>query len=189
MKTVIVYDSSEADGCALYTAIAGAGEKAGQQVMGIDVSVEKPAPCIGCFNCWMKTPGVCIYRDDAGTRFVREVYNADWMVFVSRITWGSYSASIKAYADRILPVLHPYFRKINGEMHHKLRYGKMPITLAAGYGARGPEEEKTFLKYTEAHRDQGGIRLASGTFIWPKDAGAETSALGCAAWFMGVTRV
>jgi multimeric flavodoxin WrbA len=188
VKTVILYDSSEAQASALYFAIASSAERAGHQVLGLDVRAEEPSPCIGCFNCWMKTPGVCIYRDDAGTRFVREIWNADWLVFVSRITWGGYSASIKAYADRILPVMHPYFRKVNGEMHHKLRYGRLPVILAAGYGARSLVEEKTFAAYAESHRDQGGFRLDSGTYICKSKADDESAAIECAAWYTEATR-
>lgn len=189
MKTVIVYDASETTSCALYYAISGEAQRSSHQVLGWDVSAESPSPCIGCFNCWIKTPGTCIYRDDAGTRFIREIWNADFLVFVSRITWGGYSANIKAYADRILPLLHPYFRKIKGEMHHKLRYGKLPLILAAGYGARNDGEEETFRAFSEAHRDQGAYTLPSGTYLWHQEMDGNNGGDGCARWYGEATRV
>lgn len=31
----------------------------------IDISTHKVAQCIGCFHCWIKTPGRCAIQDDA----------------------------------------------------------------------------------------------------------------------------
>jgi multimeric flavodoxin WrbA len=27
----------------------------------------KYSPCKGCFNCWVKTPGTCVFKDDVKT--------------------------------------------------------------------------------------------------------------------------
>ena len=44
--------------------------------------------CIGCFGCWVKTPGECsIAADD--TRDIRKAYmNSDLVIFVSPIIMG-----------------------------------------------------------------------------------------------------
>ena len=31
----------------------------------IDLSKLKIKNCVGCFGCWVKTPGKCVIRDDA----------------------------------------------------------------------------------------------------------------------------
>lgn len=33
----------------------------------VDLSALKITPCVGCFGCWVKTPGRCVIRDDAVT--------------------------------------------------------------------------------------------------------------------------
>lgn len=182
MKVGILYDSSEPEARVLHDAIRSEAEKMTADVLSIDTASDKAAPCIGCFGCWIRTPGVCVLRNDGGTDLVAKIWDADYLVFVSRITWGGYSARVKSYADRILPVLHPYFRKVNGEMHHRLRYGKLPVFLAAGYGAKTEAEEETFFEYAASHRDQGGITRASGTFIARRSGDEKSNASACAAW-------
>ena len=78
-------------------------------------------PCAGCFNCWLKTPGQCAIDDD-GREVARAIANCDVLVFLSEVTFGGYSSRLKCAVDRIIPTISPLFEKVNGEMHHKLRY-------------------------------------------------------------------
>lgn len=48
------------------------------------------APCLGCFGCWVKTPGVCVI-DDAGRDIARTYMCSDMVIFISPITFGGYS--------------------------------------------------------------------------------------------------
>lgn len=182
MKTGILYDSSEPESRILYDRIRAEADGASGEVAVIDVAEGKSAACICCFKCWTKTPGHCILPRDGGTSFPEKFWDAKYIVIVSRITWGGFSAPVKSYLDRLIPILHPYFRKVNGEMHHKLRYRSMPIFLAAGYGARSDGEESTFLGYTAATRDQGGFTRPDGTFIVRRETTAVSSADACADW-------
>ncbi|PKN77257.1 MAG: hypothetical protein CVU51_16840, partial [Deltaproteobacteria bacterium HGW-Deltaproteobacteria-1] len=40
-------------------------KSAGHDVTAITLRDLKIGPCIGCFNCWIKTPGICSINDDA----------------------------------------------------------------------------------------------------------------------------
>ncbi|TVR90888.1 MAG: hypothetical protein EA428_07350 [Spirochaetaceae bacterium] len=124
--------------------------------------------CIGCFGCWVKTPGLCVLTRDQGNDMARTVLSGTHLVFVSRVTWGGYSASIKKCADRMLPLLHPDFRKVNGQMHHIMRYPHMPRMLAVGYGAVSPSEVQCFRTYTAAHARNMDTELGQRAFIWPE---------------------
>ena len=92
----------------------------------------KLATCIGCFGCWIKTPGQCIIHDE-GPEIAKAVAISDLLILLSPLTFGGYSFHLKKMLDRLIPNLLPNFTKINGEIHHKYRYKKSPKLLAIGY--------------------------------------------------------
>ena len=77
--------------------------------------------CMGCFGCWIKTPAKCVIKDrcDVMTSYIPK---CDELVVISPILYGGYSDNIKAVLDRSIGYILPYFRIVNGEMHHKMRY-------------------------------------------------------------------
>ena len=83
------------------------------------------SPCRGCFNCWVKTPGLCIFKDD-GDLLCREALNSDVIVLASPVIMGYPSALTKNALDRIIPLIHPYLEDVDGEVHHMKRYKKYP---------------------------------------------------------------
>lgn len=83
--------------------------------------------CIGCFGCWVKTPGECSNAAD-GTRDVRREYiNSDLVLFASPIIMGFTSALLKKAHDRLLPLLLPYLEAGQGETHLVPRYDRYPL--------------------------------------------------------------
>lgn len=81
--------------------------------------------CTGCWSCWWKIPGKCIFRDDADEIF-KSVINSDFIIFASPLIAGFVSSSLKKITDRLIVLLHPYIQFINGESHHRKRYEKYP---------------------------------------------------------------
>jgi len=80
--------------------------------------------CRGCFGCWVKTPGQCIYKDDSND-ICREYINSDFILFASPLVMGFTSAVLKIAMDKLIPVLHPYIELVdNKECHHEKRYDK-----------------------------------------------------------------
>lgn len=77
--------------------------------------------CIGCFGCWVKTPGVCVLRDGY-ERMGELLAKSDELMIISRCIYGSYSPFVRNVLDRCLPYLLPYFADVNGETHHRNRY-------------------------------------------------------------------
>lgn len=107
-------------------------------------------PCIGCFGCWIKTPGVCVWKDfyqDMG----KWLTQCDSLVLLTRVTYGGYSPFVKNCMDRIIGGLLPFFTKRNGEMHHETRYKKPPVFRVYGYGDTDPAEQETFRNLVEAN--------------------------------------
>jgi multimeric flavodoxin WrbA len=86
--------------------------------------------CQGCFQCWDTHPGLCHFEDD-GVGLTRCLAQSDALVLLTPVSFGGYSSAVKCAMERAaLPNLLPFFKRIKGEIHHPLRYGK-PIRLLA----------------------------------------------------------
>lgn len=103
----------------------------GHEIQLIPLWNKKISSCLGCFGCWVKTPGVCIV-DDEGREVAKRVIQSDLVIAVSSITFGDYSYEFKKALDRMLPNISPFFKKIKGEGHHRPRYKKYPNWLSIG---------------------------------------------------------
>ncbi|MDR1796073.1 MAG: flavodoxin family protein [Clostridiales Family XIII bacterium] len=78
-------------------------------------------PCVGCFGCWLKTPGVCVIPD-RGQAFAPLLGQCGTFVIVSRLVFGGYSADVKSVLDRGIGYMLPFFTVIKGETHHAPRF-------------------------------------------------------------------
>ena len=101
------------------------------EIEEIMLKEKKIADCLGCFKCWVKTPGICII-DDYGREVAAKLINSDLLIFLTPVIFGSYSYQLKKALDRMIPLISPYFKKVGGEIHHKKRYPKYPSLLALG---------------------------------------------------------
>ena len=108
----------------------------------IDLAEARLTNCVGCFECWVKTPGQCRFGD-FGRELAGRVINSDLFVIVSRIRFGSYSSDVQRSLERMIPLLNPLFEKVDGETHHAHRYSRYPSLAALGVldGADGKSEE------------------------------------------------
>ena len=76
---------------------------------------------------------------------LRAYLGADIVVYATPVTFGGYSSHLKAILDRLIPVLDPRFKVVGGEVHHRLRYGRYPRTIAVGtLPSPDPEAERLF---------------------------------------------
>jgi multimeric flavodoxin WrbA len=115
------------------------------KVKTFELRNEKIATCIGCFGCWIKTPGQCILKDQ-GQEITKAVAKSDLLILFSPVTFGGYSFQLKKMLDRLIPNLLPLFTKINGEIHHKYRYEKKPKLLAVGHLPKHDGESERIFK-------------------------------------------
>lgn len=81
--------------------------------------------CTGCFSCWVRTPGKCIFHDDVEP-VLKAMLCSDIILYCSPIIMGFTSALLKTLCDRSIPILHPYFVIDRGEVHHRARYDHYP---------------------------------------------------------------
>jgi multimeric flavodoxin WrbA len=99
-------------------------------------------PCRGCFSCWVKTPGLCVIRDDGQEPILRAWAEAELIAVLTPITFGGYAPELKKTLDRIIPVLLPFFIKISGETHHPQRYPLRRRLLAIGTQKQEDEDSE-----------------------------------------------
>lgn len=81
--------------------------------------------CTGCWDCWVKTPGLCAIKDDQA-QILAKFPHSDRLLFISPVLVGYESALLKKTKDRIIPTAHPYIEMVHGEQHHRQRYAKSP---------------------------------------------------------------
>lgn len=96
--------------------------------------------CIGCFGCWIKTPGTCVI-DDYGRKIPSFIMDSSLVIYITPITFGGYSSILKKAVDRTIPLLLPFFKKIDGVTHHEPRYKRYPSFLAVGVENHSGDEK------------------------------------------------
>ncbi len=81
--------------------------------------------CIGCFGCWMKTPGECVSRDESSI-VCRAIINSDFTLWAAPLRMGFPTALLKKAMDKFIPLIHPYGVVDQNEAHHRPRYERYP---------------------------------------------------------------
>ena len=106
-------------------------------------------PCLGCFGCWVQTPGECIIKD-AARDVSRAIIQSDVVVYLTPVTFGGYSSELKKVLDRSICLILPFFKTIDGEIHHKPRYSRYPSLVGIGtLPERNAESSHAFFTLVE----------------------------------------
>ncbi len=100
-------------------------EADGHDVAQLDLRSMPLRYCIGCWGCWVKTPGECVARD-ASLEMDRAVINAEFVLWAAPLKMGFPSELLKRAQDKHLPLIHPYMVVDQGEAHHLKRYDRSP---------------------------------------------------------------
>jgi len=119
-------------------------KSAGAEIEYIKLKDMKINPCTGCYTCWTKTPGECIFKDDM-TDLRLKFRKADLIVFASPLYIFNVTGIMKTFLDRLLPIVKPYMLIEDGETKHPHRYPEdkeqgLVVFSAAGF----PEIEHNF---------------------------------------------
>lgn len=142
-------EESSEDGIQIRNAVQDILEQDGHHVQVSVLNSKELKPCIGCLGCWLKTPGKCVITNDEANHIASQEMNADAVMLISKITYGGFSADIKAFLDRSIQNIMPYLANYKGEIHHPMRYHRFPIWIVLGYGNVTNAEKRTFIKLAE----------------------------------------
>ena len=116
------------------------------------LNLDNIKPCQGCFNCWLKTPGICSLNDnfkDNGCLLSK----CDRLIVISKNYYGMLSPSIKNFFDRSIAYVMPYFRIIYKEMHHVKRYNNILNIEYYIYGDITNNEKTTIKELIKANSE------------------------------------
>jgi len=101
------------------------------EVVTFPLRYMKLAHCLGCFGCWVKTPGLCV-EADAGRDIAKAIVRSDVTVLFTPVTFGGYSPELKKMVDRFIQLITPFFEMDHGEVHHPSRYRQRPRLMILG---------------------------------------------------------
>lgn len=85
--------------------------------------------CLGCYGCWLQTPGKCVQQDDMTEKLFDRYLQADLVVLASPIYHATMNARMKIFVERTLPMMDPLKEapEAGGVSH---RFEKMPKVVA-----------------------------------------------------------
>ncbi|OJF77431.1 MAG: hypothetical protein BKP49_00090 [Treponema sp. CETP13] len=127
-------------------------------------ATEKSKNCVGCFGCWLKTPGVCVIHDGY-ENMPTLLAECDKYIVISKITYGGFSPAIKRLTDRSIGYVLPFFCIKGGEMHHKQRYNKTLNYTVIFYGEATDAEKATAQKLVQANADNMYAKIDKVVFV------------------------
>jgi putative sterol carrier protein len=148
--------------------------------------------CIGCFTCWIKTPGVCVHKDDMPA-ILDKMVQAEVIVYATPLYVFTVSGLMKDFMDRIIPLAQPYIIQRGHHYIHPPRYpppsegpGKVVLVSNSGYPERhhfsGMEE--TLRRWTDSPgRELAGVICCAGGALLQNE-----SMRAAATWYTDAAR-
>ncbi len=135
----------------------------GVQVEYISLEKVNVKPCVSCGGCTYKTYGKCVVRDD-GDWIYPKVIGAEVVIFVTPITFGSYSFKIKRVFDKFALIMDRHYIVEQKELVKVGMKGKQFKFFVIGVKENCLEEEIDVFK--KLHKENLIITRGTGsTFI------------------------
>lgn len=129
MKVLALNASPRTDGVSktrlMLDALTEGMRDAGADVDVVNLREKKISTCRGCMCCWTRTPGVCALKDDMTQDLYPRWLESDLAVYAFPLYHFTLSADMKAFVERTLPAIQPFFIAIGNETIHPLR-GRHP---------------------------------------------------------------
>jgi len=165
-KVVILDGAGSADGdlSPILDVLSHALQADGAQVEIFPLREMKLAHCLGCFGCWVKTPGICVEADGGG-EIVKAIIRSDVTVLFTPVTFGGYSPELKKMVDRFVQLISPFFEMDHGEVHHTPRYARRPRLVTVGV-QRHPDPYEAHIFKTLAGRNAINLRPPASPRRW-----------------------
>jgi multimeric flavodoxin WrbA/putative sterol carrier protein len=122
--------------------------------------------CVGCYTCWAKTPGTCVFKDDM-PEILEKVKGCDILVYATPLYNYNMTSLLKAFQERLLPLLDPHLIKMGEIYRHPQRYKmnrKMVLISTCGF----PEVSHfDALRHVFRHIEKSGQTPLVGELLMP----------------------
>lgn len=102
-------------------------QEAGAEVCTVNLREKTIKPCLGCFNCWTKTPGSCIQMDDMSHELLPKLPAVDLLVYATPLYFNTMNAAMSIFRERMLPLSLPFIEKRDGKRAFLLRHKLPPV--------------------------------------------------------------
>lgn len=123
--------------------------------------------CQGCFQCWTKNAGYCIYADSL-QHSGAAIGNSERIVVVSQLCYGGYSVPIKRFFDRGISESLPFLTYRARKTYHMSRYKTRRTLTVYFYGSCDDLELDTAREYVK--RQAVNLDMDSHEVIFTKCA-------------------
>ena len=105
----------------LLRSFLGGAWSAGAEAEVIYLKEKRINHCLGCSTCLLKTPGVCVHKDDM-PELLEKLCQADIIVYATPLYFYTFTGLMKDFLDRHLPLIKPYTVKYGDRYGHPKRY-------------------------------------------------------------------
>jgi len=130
----------------------------------ISLSDKKVGSCTGCYNCWIKSPGSCVIRDDQ-VMIYQKIAAATELVFVTRVKYGCYDVPMKIMIERCLPLFQAFLKIHKEETRHEHRQIEEKDFLVLAYGAENQAEKDIFSYLVERNANNMSFNSYKVSFV------------------------
>jgi len=175
INRIVIFDGGPRDTGLSKTAFmvdhfCSGARSAGAEVEHVKLKDMSIHPCMGCYTCWTKTPGECVYKDDM-TELLKKIRMADLLIMASPLFVYSVTGIMKNFLDRLIPIKLPYMQIHNKVTGHPHRYADdrqqgFVVFSAAGFPEvmHNFDGLKALFRCLSSHSDKSSLM---GEFFMP----------------------